>query len=223
MTEIPLLFLILALIILIVEIATVMLKLTGLDRETARFQAVSLFTSSGYTTSESELVARHPVRRKIAMFLMVLGPITLAFIISITVRLLGTGLSGPQDILAVSGALVLIYLFSRNPRFVAFFDRQLEKQLTRQPSLRKRSVEEILRLDNNFTIAEVKLANPEVPYIDKQLKETRLRDRGILVLSIRREGSVIHAPRGTHDLRYDDTLLVYGRSEQIKKLIELAE
>jgi hypothetical protein len=222
-TEIPLLFLILAMIVLIVEVATVMLNMTGLDRDTARFQAVSIITASGYTTSESELVTRHPVRRKIAMFLMVLGPITLAFIISIIIRLLGTGFAGPQDILTASGALLLLYIFSRNPRFVAFFDRQLERQLTKQPGLRKRSVEEILRLDNNFTIVEAKLANPAVPFVNKLLKDTRLRDKGLMVLSIRRGGSIIHAPRGTEELLLDDILLVYGRSEQITQLIELTE
>jgi hypothetical protein len=222
-SEVLLLFLILAFIILIVELAAVMLKMTGLDRDTALFQAISLFTSSGYTTPEAELVTRHPVRRKIAMFLMIMGPITLAFIISIIVRLLGRGWSGPQDILAASGALVLLYLFTRSPRFVAFFDRQLEKQLIKQPALRKRSVEEILRLDNNYTIAEVTLANPEVPYINKLLKETRLRDKGILVLSICRRGDVLHAPRGADNLLLGDTLLVYGRSEQISQLIELVE
>lgn len=223
MLEIPLLFLIFSLIFLVVEVATVMLKLTGLDKDTARFQAISILTAIGYTTSESELVAKHPVRRKIAMFLMILGPITLAFIISIIVRLLSSGFNGTRDFLFAVTALLVLYMLFRNPIIVSLFDRLLEKQLAKRPSLRKRTVEEIMHLDDHFTIAEVELANPRVPFIDKSLKETRLRDRGILVLSIRRKGNVIHAPRGVNDLRLEDKLLVYGRSEDISQLIELVE
>ncbi len=220
MTEIPLLFLIVALITLVVEVAAVMLKLTGLDRDTARFQAISLITAAGYTTSESELVVRHPVRRRIAMFLMILGPIVLAFIISITVRLLGTGFSGPKDFFVAASTLLIVCFFFRNRFIVSFFDRHLERQLSRQPSLRRRPVEEILRLDDNHTIAEVTLST-EAPLVGKLLSEARLRDRGVLVLSIRRDGTVIHTPRGSDDLRLNDTLLVYGQSRQVLKLIEL--
>ena len=77
--EIALLFLIFVLIFLIIEIATVMFKLTGLDRDTAQFQAVSIISANGFTTVESELIASHPLRRKIAMGLMISGPIALAF------------------------------------------------------------------------------------------------------------------------------------------------
>jgi len=219
LVEIPLIFSILVLIGLIVEVSTVMLKMTGLDRSTARFQAVSIITSSGFTTKESELITRHPVRRKIAIFLMILGPLTLTFIISITVHLLGTGLSSPKDILIILGILFIIFLVFRNPIFQGLFDRMVEKQLAKQPSLRKRSVEEILNLDDNFTIAEVTLSNPNVPCAGKLLKEIRLRDRGVLVLSIHRDGNVIHTPRGIDELRINDTLLVYGRSLEISQLI----
>lgn len=65
--EISLLFLVFVLMFLVVEIATVMFKLTGLSRETSQFQAVSIISANGYTTAESEQITRHPVRRKIAM------------------------------------------------------------------------------------------------------------------------------------------------------------
>jgi len=49
------------------------LILTGMSRETARFQARSAFTGCGYTTQESEDIINHPVRRQIVMTLMLLG------------------------------------------------------------------------------------------------------------------------------------------------------
>ena len=55
------------------RIASVALTFTGLSRDSARFQARSAFSGAGFTTSESELIVQHPVRRKIIMMLMFAG------------------------------------------------------------------------------------------------------------------------------------------------------
>jgi hypothetical protein len=221
--EIPLLFLIFSLLFLIMEVATVMLVITGLDRDTARFQAISLLTSSGYTTSEAELVVRHPVRRKIALFLMISGTIALAIIISLLVRILARGLSGPDEVFYLVSFLLAVYLLFRSRRVTGFLDKHLEKRLVKQPYLQKRTVEELLKVDEHFSIAEVHLSNPAAPWIQRTLGEARLRDQGVLVLSIRRkDGSIIRAPRGTDILNTGDILLVYGRPRYIAKLIHIA-
>ena len=218
--ELPLLFLVFILLFLIIEVSTVMLVLTGLDRETARFQAISLITASGYTTSESELVVRHPVRRKIAVVLMLSGTIALAFIISILVRVLGRGFSGPEDVFMLVSFLVVVYLLFRNARVIHFLDHHLEKRLGNQPYLQKRTVEELLKIDEHFSIAEVHLANPQASWLDKNLGKTQLRDKNVMVLSIRRkDGTIIRAPRGKDVLRQGDILLVYGRTRYINELI----
>src|SRR5919108_324765 len=67
------LLVVIAIGLLVTRIATVMLIATGLSRETARFQARSAFTGSGFTTSEAEAVVSHPVRRRIVATLMLLG------------------------------------------------------------------------------------------------------------------------------------------------------
>jgi len=59
--------------LLITRVATLALVLTGMSQEAARFQARSALTGTGFTTTESEAVVNHPVRRRIVMFLMLLG------------------------------------------------------------------------------------------------------------------------------------------------------
>ena len=54
----------------IVLIGTVAYQLTGLDWETAQFQALSAFTMAGFTTRSSERVVNDPDRRKITMALI---------------------------------------------------------------------------------------------------------------------------------------------------------
>lgn len=68
--------------LLVNRIATVALTFTGLSREAARFQSRVAFTGAGYTTSESELVTNHPVRRHIIMILMFLGNVGLVTVIA---------------------------------------------------------------------------------------------------------------------------------------------
>ena len=59
--------------LLIARVGTVALTLTGMSREAARFQARSAFFGVGFTTGEAEAVVGHPVRRRIIMWLILLG------------------------------------------------------------------------------------------------------------------------------------------------------
>lgn len=217
--EISLLFLVFVLIFLIVEVATVMFKLTGLDRNTAQFQATSIISANGFTTVESETITRHPVRRKIAMALMISGPISLAFIVSIIVSMLNAGLGGIRDVLLFGGVLFLVFISLRNPKFITFFEGYLEKNLEKSPLFCKLSEEELLNL-GEYMVAEVVLANPNAPLVNRMLKETRLQDCGIVVLSIKRNGNVFHVPCGDDILLSGDALLLYGRAAQIKSYTE---
>ena len=61
------LLLVLVLSLLITRIATIALTYTGLSRQSAKFQARSAFTGVGFTTSESEKVVNHPVRRRVLL------------------------------------------------------------------------------------------------------------------------------------------------------------
>src|SRR5262249_34571771 len=56
-----------------VRIGAVALELTGIPWERAKFQALSAFTNCGFTTSEAEDIVRHPLRRSIVSYLMILG------------------------------------------------------------------------------------------------------------------------------------------------------
>ena len=59
--------------LIVARVGTVALIQTGVPREAARFQARSALSAAGFTTSESEKVVNHPVRRRIILNLMLLG------------------------------------------------------------------------------------------------------------------------------------------------------
>jgi len=67
-------FLIIILVtILINQIAAILLEQTGVDRDRAKLEALSAWTTCGFTTSGSETMVSQPVRRHIIMKLMFFG------------------------------------------------------------------------------------------------------------------------------------------------------
>lgn len=88
--------LILVFSILITRIATIALTHTGLSRESSKFQARSAFTGVGFTTTESEKVVNHPLRRKILQLLMILG--NAGIVTGVASLIIGfSGLEGTTD------------------------------------------------------------------------------------------------------------------------------
>ena len=57
----------------VVRIGAVAFNLTGLEWSTAKFQALSCFSGTGFTTREAELVIASPRRRRIATYLIIIG------------------------------------------------------------------------------------------------------------------------------------------------------
>jgi hypothetical protein len=63
--------------LLVVQLGTNALMLSGMSLPMARFQAASAFFGVGFTTKEAELVVNHPVRRRIILHLIIAGNIGL--------------------------------------------------------------------------------------------------------------------------------------------------
>ena len=57
----------------VVRIGAIAFQLTGLEWSLAKFQALSCFSGTGFTTKESELITSNKQRRKIASILIILG------------------------------------------------------------------------------------------------------------------------------------------------------
>ncbi len=55
------------------RVASVVLEVTGMDRQAAEFQARSALLGVGFTTFESEDITNHPVRRRLVLWLMTFG------------------------------------------------------------------------------------------------------------------------------------------------------
>jgi len=68
-------------ILAIVKLGSIALQFTGMEPRMAMFQALSAFTTTGFTTKASEEVVNHRKRRVIASALMIVGHIGIVSVI----------------------------------------------------------------------------------------------------------------------------------------------
>jgi len=74
-----------------------------------------------------------------------------------------------------------------------------------------------LTLSAGYAVAEVPI-EVDSPHAHCTIRDTKLRERDIVILSIRRGGIVIPNPRGERELLPGDLLLCYGKSLALKSL-----
>ncbi|MFP5309652.1 MAG: TrkA C-terminal domain-containing protein [Actinomycetes bacterium] len=219
------LLVIVTLSLLVTRVATTVLTLTGMSRESARFQARSALTGSGFTTSESESVVNHPVRRRVIMTLMLVGSVgTVSVLASLLLSLVGSG--GARDTtqrLAVllAGLAVLLWL-ARNPRVDRGLERLIRRLLRRYTDLDVRDYASLLQIHGDYSVSELEV-RPGDWLADRSLADLGLSEEGILVLGIQRDhgaGGYEGAPRGSCVVRPADVLILYGPGERLADLDE---
>lgn len=207
----------------IVKVATTALVLTGLSTPLARFQARSAFTGAGFTTTESERVVGHPVRRRIIMLLMLMGNAGLITAVSsLMLSFVNNGATTWQGtvfrFVFLFGGLGAIWLLSSS----VWLDRRMtgiiQWALKRFTDLELRDYAGLLHLTGEYVVAELNIREGDW-LSGRPLKQLRLSDEGVLVLGIERtDGKYIGTPRGDMQLSEGDLAIVYGRQENLKRL-----
>ncbi len=207
--------------IIIVRIGTIALKMTGLSRDVAAFQAQSAFSGVGFTTSESEYVVSHPVRRRIIRVLMLLGSAGLtSSIATLVLTFIGTtGREATVRLVWLAVGLAALFLFARSKLVDRGMSWLIERALERFTSIRVFDYEQILGLSRGYSISMIKVREDSW-MAGRRLRDLRLSDEGILVLSIYRgDGErFIGAPRGDTVIMPGDTLVCYGAEDALLRL-----
>lgn len=224
MLEVISLLVVLVMSLIITRVATVALALTGMSQEAARFQARSALTGSGFTTTESERVVNHPLRRRIIMALMLLGNTGLVLGASLMVLFLageGGGLSERwQQVGLLLAGLLAFYLVARSAWLERTMAGFIERVLARHTDLAGRDHASLLRLGNDFRVVEMTVRAGDW-MAGRNLSELDLAREGVLVLGITRaDGSYLGAPRGVTKLEADDIAILYGKQSVLRDLDE---
>lgn len=221
MINLVLVLAVILLLLLVARVATVILSLTGMSTESARFQSRSALTGVGFTTNEAESVVKHPLRRRVVLTLMLLGSAGVVTALASLVISFG-GASGGERVsrgLVLIAGLLLLLVLARSQTF----DRLLGRVVTRALIARGLDVADyagLLRLSGGYTVGELEVEEGDW-VADHTLRELRLRDEGVLVLGVsRRGGEYLGAPGPDTRIGAGDTLVLYGRDERLEELDE---
>ncbi|RMD57430.1 hypothetical protein D6833_13950, partial [Candidatus Parcubacteria bacterium] len=118
---------------LFVRAGAIALMRTGMRYEQAKFQALSAFTATGFTTREAEKVVNHPQRRRIISVLMIGGYAgVVAVIVSGTSTFVMTAAQNmPRNVLLFVLGLSCIYAFARHAGLMQRWENWVERWLRR--------------------------------------------------------------------------------------------
>jgi hypothetical protein len=220
MVAITSLLLVLVLSLLVTRVATVILTATGMSRQSARFQARSAFTGSGFTTNESEQVIKHPLRRRVIGTLMLLGNVGIVASASSAIlglRSGGWGAAGWRSLELIIGVLAFVCL-SRSQWVDVRLTRFIGRVLRRYTDLPTRDLDNLLDLSGLYAVSE--LAVREGDWLaGRSLAELDLAAEGVLILGVTRpNGTYVGAPQPTTHLGAGDVLVVYGEENRVDDL-----
>jgi hypothetical protein len=217
------LLLVIVVSLLVVRVATVALVFTGLSQQLARFQARSAFTGAGFTTTESEKVTQHPLRRRIIMLLMLLGNAGLVTAISSLMLSFLNSANREEGVvwyrlLALALGLVVLWGIAYSNWVDERMTRLIEWGLKRWTDLDVRDYSGLLHLARGYSVIELEVQRGDW-LTEKNLANLKLNEEGVLVLGIEQgDGEYVGAPRGETKFVAGDTVILYGPSHALDNL-----
>lgn len=207
---------------LFVRAASIALMMTGLEKHKARFQALSAFSGTGFTTKEAELIVNHPVRRKITRWLMIMGNAGIVTVIVTATSSFTTsaGYQLPLNLLLLIVGIFFIYKLAQSRGFGRKWENYIEEKLIKSPEFEESATEDLLHFIEGYGLVK-KIISDKSPMIGKSIAKLQLNKMGILVLGIEREKNWIPTPKANEVLKSYDRLIVYGPLDALKSHLDV--
>lgn len=221
---------------IVVRIGAIAFQLTGLDWPLAKFQALSCFTGTGFTTKESELITGNSQRRRIASVLIVLGHAGLVTMIATFANSLRPNTLLPKfdmpflhavipsaflpwiNLLIIGISIYLVYKIFSNSIFAARMTRIIRSSIKKRQLIKPVNFTELLIATGGYGISQIEVCK-DSPLLDKTLIESDLRKHDITVLAIERSGDMIPNPDARTKINLNDSLICFGKLENIRQTI----
>lgn len=202
---------------LIVRVGAVALMMTGMSFDKAKFQSLSAFTGTGFTTREAERVVNNPQRRKIVSWLMIFGNAGLVTVIVTATSFFARakGLEVGLNVLVFLAGLALVLFIIRHTPFVRHWEAFAQARLAKLRIFDEdTTVDELLHIAEGYGVVRVKLLENS-PLIGQTLSEINAGLEHSFVLGIERDNQWQPTPRLTRKLMEDDYLVIYGKLENL--------
>ena len=206
---------------IIVRIGGFALQLTGIEPEVSRFQALSAFTGTGFTTREAERVVGHRTRRRIVTILIVLGNAGTVTVIATLVASF-TNVGGyawffirlAVIIAGIFGLYQLIIRSNVGQRILDRLQRPIADRILRQAP----AVEEIFHVEKDWAINLITIKG-DSKSVSLSLADI-MSEGDIDVLGIDRAGTYLTRPSWDEKITKGDRLLVYGNRKSVRRILD---
>jgi hypothetical protein len=213
--QVGVMFIFLGLWLLLWWVGSIALEATGLERGKARFQALSAFSGTGFTTQEAESIVNHPQRRRVAICLIFLGNAGIVAFLILLLLYIRAGMVWPSLILfgiIVGGILLIIF---------ALWSGLVDKLTNVVLSLiGKRGVAPpLLILQREGDYAVVRLRVSEGTHLaGRSVNAAGFIKLNIVILALTKGKRVLSLPSMNERLQPEDHVLCYGKLTKIKAL-----
>lgn len=201
--------------LIFIEFFTLLFVNTGLAYDKARFQVISMLTSVGYTTKESEYISSHKRRRKIASWVMILGYVGNVTFVSFLITLIVSG-DVPQVIIVILGIVSLIIFSMKSHKVMSCIDKCLYFIIKRKIFGGMYVKYKALLEGKEYCIYTITMQENNF-LIGKTLMESKLiRDYELQILMVERKEHQINCPKPTYIFEVGDEITIYGKLKNIQ-------
>jgi len=222
--------------ITVVRIGAVAFELTGLEWTVAKFQALSCFTSTGFTTKESELVVKSQQRRKIATILMIIGHAGFVSLIATFVNSMRPSqlvhkvfqpiihldnlptLSVLINIVIITlFCWIVLYLFSRT-KFSKKLTKVIQDFFLKKNFINRTYVQDLVISAGGFGIINIEVTKNSMLY-HISLTDIVKKYPEMKILAIERGRNIITNLTDDTRMLLGDNIISYGKVDAIKKVL----
>lgn len=234
--NIILFFFVIIISFIVIRIGAIAFHVTGIEWSLSKFQALSCFTSTGFTTREAELIVRHLQRRRIATILMILGNAGFvlmiatfansfrapAYLSEIHIPYLNLTIKS-QLFPWINLLIIVIVLFVGSKiisktRLLQRVTVRIKRRLEKKQALRSMTFEEIVISTGGYGVLNAEVVQSSF-LLDKTIGELGLRNRGVLILLIERDDSNIPVPSFDTKILLGDRLVCFGHLEDMRQVL----
>jgi hypothetical protein len=218
---------------IVVKIGAIFFELTGLEWSQAKFQALSCFTGTGFTTREAELITGHAQRRKVATYLMVLGHAGLVTLVATFANSIRPGdfmmkIRIPYfdvvfpvhirpwiNLIIMALCVFILFRLMLRSDLGRKITVMLKSSIVRRRMVKPVFYEDLVIATGGYGITVVDIA-PDSPLVERRFSETKAAKHDISILALERKGIIEPHPSSETVIRSGDKFICFGKLDEVK-------